>query len=155
MQKLWFGLFGLIITTGAFAADLCVKNDAMVVAFNKDVAPSSVWRSADDMPQQWSATYSYGTLSGICAWHSLVTPALREAPEEIEPELEAAFEKPELRVGSCYCKVLRPTNSRWVSFGNGNNYRVSCGYTIIWYLKDTNEHRGAMGALLRAINNTD
>ena len=117
MQKLCFILFGLIITTGAFAADLCVRNDAMVVAmdplFNGTVA------SYDNTTKVWSTRFSYGTISGIGA-----------CADDCRPTQGCVATNQNMNVYSvgnaCYCKMLRPAPSRWVFSGVGYNGPTQC-----------------------------
>ena len=112
MQKLWFGLFGLIITTGAFAADLCIKNDAMVVAMNPFYAGTA--NGYDSVSKTWSTRFSYGTISGIAACATDCTTTGCVATNQNMNMYSTG--------ASCYCKMLRPVESRWVFSGISTYY---------------------------------
>ena len=117
MQKLWFILFGIIITTGAFAADLCIKNDAMVVALNPFYAGTA--NGYDSVSKTWSTRFSYGIISGIgtCAT-DCTTQGCVATNQNMNVYSTGAY---------CYCKMLRPALSPWVySGGNSGLSSLSC-----------------------------
>ncbi len=110
MQKIWFGLFGLIITTGAFAADLCVRNDAMVVAMNPDIN-GTINDYYETGVKTWSTKFSYGIISGIaaCATDCTTTGCIA-TNQNISAASTGAY---------CYCKMLKPVLSHWL---HGSRY---------------------------------
>ena len=108
MQKLCFILFGLIITTGAFAADLCVKNDAMVVALNPMYNGTA--NGSDSVNKTWSTRFSYGIISGIAACATDCTTQGCVATNQNMTVYSGG--------NYCYCKMLRPAPSRLVYSGN-------------------------------------
>ena len=120
MQKLCFGLFGLIITTGAIAADLCIKNDAMVVALNPMYNGTA--NGSDSVNKTWSTRFSYGTISGIA---TCATDCETQGCVATNQNLNVYSTG-----GRCYCKMLRPAPSRWVYSGhfssNGNYCARDC-----------------------------
>ena len=122
MQKIWFRLFGLIVTTGAIAADLCVKNDAMVVALNphNSQTVSSTYDEGDAGGiKTWTVTFPYGTISGIAANYNGCSA------EACIPDAAAQANISAYSTGPyCYCKMLRPAESQWVR--RVHNSHIEC-----------------------------
>lgn len=115
MQKICFGLFGVVVITNATAADLCVRNDTMVVAMNPTVNATSSTYTSWTEGSKWSATFNYGVLHGIgiCggAWGTASAAGV-EPPINIQNGLSLDKDGTQ-----CYCKILRPIQSRWVYSG--------------------------------------
>ena len=142
MQKICFILFGLIITTGAFAADLCVRNDAMVVALNPDINGTRISYS-DIGVRTWAVSFPYGTVSGIGACAAdCTTPGCVATNQNLRPDVNAG--------SICYCKILRPVESPWVHITNVKCQKCGdlCGYFVAGYWSKRVD-------LIRAINSAD
>ena len=147
MQKIWFGLFGIIITTGTFAADLCVKNDAMVVAMNPYINATSATYTSAYAGKTWTGNFSYGKLSGIAGCYTTGAASVG-APSQAPITINTTGEY-------CYCKMLRPTLSPWLYAGYNvhsspcvNACQQSCSEFIS---RESSWRR----ALFRAINDID
>ena len=143
MQKLWFGLFGLIITTGAFAADLCVRNDAMVVAMNPLVkgGTNAVY---DRLNKTWSIQFGYGTISGIAACaNDCATTGCVATNQNLNIYNTTG--------NYCYCKMLRPALSSWVFSGYGSGC-ADCEYQCPRFANEKLEMRRG---LFRSVNMLD
>ena len=119
MQKLCFILFGVIITTTATAANLCVRNDTMVVAMNPMVGGNSYSSTPKAAGGEWTVVFSYGTIRGISGCTSSASGGTGSiAPATIADKISIK------NSDACYCQMLSPTKSQWVY--TGYNMSTAC-----------------------------
>lgn len=149
MQKLCFVLFGVIITTTATAANLCVRNDTMVVAMNPMVGGNSYSSTPKAAGGEWTVVFSYGTIRGISGCTSSASGGIGSiAPATIADTISIKSGS-----GACYCQMLSPTKSQWVYTGyNQSSGCESCPGRCGEYVKGNITMRSG---LFRSANQLD
>lgn len=124
MKKLLLLL--IVLPLNAHAANMCVKNDTLFVVLDPNIAPTST--SYDNDARTWSATFSFGTISGIagCGVYSAMggTGAVNiKTPNQNAPSLSAATTGYYI----CACKILLPVESYWINvFYSGSGTTAAC-----------------------------
>lgn len=104
-------LFAFILCFGTmpvWAANMCVKNDTVMVVLDPTIWATSANVTSNVAERTWSAKHSYGTISGISGCYtkpSTNTPLI--------PTNQSAISQASTGSG-CYCKMLRPAISQWV-----------------------------------------
>lgn len=125
MKRYWLFLF-MLIPMSAFAANMCVKNDTVFVVLDPVIAPTS--RSYDNAERSWSATFSFGTISGIagCGLYNVmggVNAVNIKTPNQNAPSLSAT----DTAYYICACKMLLPVESYWINaFYQGGTNTSAC-----------------------------
>jgi hypothetical protein len=125
MTKIYLGLMLIIITISpymAIAANMCVKDDAVMVVLDPVIGGTSY--GGDTASKTWSVTFPYGVISGIagCSTEALSGSA----------NMGKAAANQDISVystgGYCYCKMLYPIESKWVFVGGNfmNNAPAQC-----------------------------
>lgn len=110
----------------AFAANMCVKNDTVFVVLDPIIAATST--SYDNAEHTWSATFSYGTISGIagCGGYSAMggTNAVNvKTPNQNAPSISATTTNYYI----CACKMLLPVESYWINvYYSGSGTTAAC-----------------------------
>ena len=107
MKKIF--LFFIILPCVANAANMCVKDDAMVIVLDPQIGGTAL--SSDASTKTWSTKFSYGVISGIGGCYNNVgSPQGVVASDQtnITPDSTGYY---------CYCKMLRPIESPWVYGG--------------------------------------
>ena len=95
----------------AHAADtMCVKPTTTVVVL--DPAINGTALSSNATGKTWSTEFSYGIISGVGACYSNVcsSQGCIAANQTMSPYTNSG--------SYCYCKLLKPIESRWVYSGN-------------------------------------
>lgn len=112
MKKLLLLLIALPLT--AHAANMCVKNDTLFVVLDPNIAPTST--SYDNDARTWSATFSFGTISGIagCAPYTSVGSATSIGQKSTS---QSAMKLNGTMVAGvmCGCKMLLPVETYWIN----------------------------------------
>lgn len=96
----------------ANAANMCVKNDTLLVVLDPNITPTST--SYDNDARTWSATFSFGTISGLagCGTYS----ALGNKSDIVSTNQSAVSLSDMLTsYYSCACKMLLPVESLWIN----------------------------------------
>ena len=98
--------------TPIMAANMCVKNDVVMVVLDPEVSGTKgAINSAD---KTWSVSFSYGVISGIGGCYSTVlcdtetAGCIANDQSVLSPYNSGGTDK------YCYCKMLRPVVSKWV-----------------------------------------
>jgi len=108
----------------AWGANMCAKNDAVVVFLDPQVAGTIL--ATDATHKTWSVEFPYGVVSGVGACYRIQSAP---SPGTLAPEQNL---DPYTATGSsgatrCYCKMLRPVTSQWVFSKNVNEcYSSQC-----------------------------
>lgn len=116
----------MLIPMSAFAANMCVKNDTVFAVLDPVIAPTST--SYDNAEHTWSATFSYGTISGIAGCGAYNTMGGANAvniktPNQNAPSLSATTTSYYI----CACKMLLPVESYWINvFYSGSSTTAAC-----------------------------
>lgn len=112
MKKLLLLL--LVFPLTANAANMCVKDDALFVVLDPNVAPTST--SYDNDARTWSATFSFGTISGIagCATASSVGESTSIGAKSSSQSAISLNGMSQTGV-MCACKMLLPVESYWIN----------------------------------------
>ncbi len=96
----------VLLPVCGMAANMCIANDTAMVVLDPIIGGSSTDSNAT--AKTWSVTFSYGTISGIgsCVDADCTTQGCISTNQT---------NKSTLTTGNyCYCKMLRPVQSRWV-----------------------------------------
>ena len=112
-------LLTLLCIQSSYAANMCVKDDAVMVVLDPQIGGTALSNNATG--KTWSTKFSYGVVSGIGGCYSAVGTTQGQVATnqvDITPYSSGTY---------CYCKMLRPISSPWVYSGyNGNlNYCAS------------------------------
>ncbi len=113
MKKLLLLLIVLPLT--AHAANMCVKNDTLLVVLDPNIAPTST--SYDNDARTWSATFSFGTISGIAgcgAWQSLGT-STTDVGVKSKNQSAVNINGTGTSGVMCGCKMLLPVETYWIN----------------------------------------
>lgn len=99
----------MIVPVVAHAANMCIKNDAVMIVLDPHVSGSL--NGYDNTGQTWSTKFSYGIISGIGGCYSNLgaTQGGVASDQNISPYTTGTH---------CYCKMLKPAESAWVYSGN-------------------------------------
>ena len=111
MKKLLLLLLVLPLT--AHAANMCVKNDTLLVVLDPNITPTSI--SYDNNARTWSATFSFGTISGIAGCGNsgslggsgVDRVAINQGAVSLNADLSNYY--------NCACKMLFPVESKWIT----------------------------------------
>lgn len=110
MKKLLLLLIALPLN--AHAANMCVKNDTLLVVLDPNITPTSI--SYDNNARTWSATFSFGTISGIAGCGSY--SALGNKSDIVTQNQNAvSLYDTSTSYYTCACKMLLPVESKWVN----------------------------------------
>ena len=110
MKKLLLLLIALPLT--ARAANMCVKNDTLFVVLDPNIAPTST--SYDNDARTWSATFSFGTISGIAGCGSYSD--LGQKSDIVTPnQSKVSLNASNTGYYACACKMLLPVESLWIN----------------------------------------
>lgn len=133
-------LFTLVFAGTARGANMCVKNDVVMIALDPEVTARSVTYNQED--RTWSATFSYGVISGIAACTAENLSYVGEIPSNQDLDPYAAVSN------RCVCKMLRPVQSQWAYSGQANNCSVGgCAWRCGAVLREP----GQVALLLRGM----
>jgi len=112
----------MIMPVMAHAANMCIKNDAVMVVLDPQVGGSS--NGYSNTGKTWSTKFSYGIISGIGGCYSNVgaTQGGVASDQNITPYTTGTH---------CYCKMLKPAESAWVYSGYSDN--SYCAYNCANY----------------------
>lgn len=113
-MKKYLLLLSAIIPTSAFAANMCVKNDTLFVVLDPNIAATST--SYDNNERTWSATFSFGTISGIagCALASSVGGASALASPSTS-QTAISMTGTAINGAMIACKMLLPVETKWIN----------------------------------------
>ena len=147
MKKILFVLLSCF-PMFANAANMCVKNDTVMVVLDPVVAPTSV--TYDNTGKTWSAQFSYGVVSGIAACTGGMGSLGALDLGTLAPDQDA------LSVYStgyyCFCKMLVPVESQWVFTHNGSPQgHVYCGTECAKWCTANTEGISSSAAFRRAL----
>lgn len=97
-----------------FAASMCVKNDTLLVVLDPNIAATST--SYDNDEKTWSATFSFGTISGIagCAKASNVGGTTSTGSPS-NPQSGISTTGTQVNGVMFACKMLLPVESKWIN----------------------------------------
>ena len=104
MKKIF--LFFIILPCVANAANMCVKDDAMVIVLDPQIGGTAL--SSDASTKTWTAKFPYGVVSGIAGCFDDAGSTLGMVASDqtnINTSSVGAY---------CYCKMLRPFVSPWI-----------------------------------------
>lgn len=112
MKRYLFLFF--LIPMSAFSANMCVKNDTVFVVLDPIIAATST--SYDNAEHTWSATFSYGTISGIagCAAAGSVGGAASVGSASTS-QTAISMTGTAVNGAMIACKMLLPVESKWVN----------------------------------------
>ena len=114
MKKL-FLLLLCITTIPANAANMCVRDTGLLVALDPMIQKTS--SSHDGSTKTWSITFPYGVVSGIAA----CSPETRTSSDIGIVATDQSITQ--YTTGNyCYCKMLRPIPSLWISVPHTQNH---------------------------------
>ena len=130
ITKLILTLSALVFCIDAMGANMCIKNDVMMVILDPVVNGSSL--SSNATGKTWSTSFNYGVISGIgaCGGESVSTGAVATNQNALSPTSAGKY---------CFCKMLRPAVSQWVYSGiNGaSNCASHCASYCASYVGST------------------
>lgn len=111
MRKIIITLL-MFVPVMAHAANMCIKNDAVMVVLDPQVGGSL--NGYSNTGKTWSTKFSYGIISGIGGCYSNVgaTQGGVASDQNITPYTTGTH---------CYCKMLKPAESAWVHSGYVNS----------------------------------
>ena len=110
-------VLGMILPVVANAANMCIKDDAVMIVLDPQVAGTAL--SNNEEGKTWSTRFSYGIISGIGGCHNvgtgttLVVGGVASDQVNITSYSSGRY---------CYCKMLKPMESAWVYSGLNNIY---------------------------------
>lgn len=98
----------------AHAANMCVKNDTLFVVLDPNIAPTST--SYDNDARTWSATFSFGTISGIagCAPYTSVG-SIDSIGQKSTSQSAMKLNGTTTAGAMCGCKMLLPVETYWIN----------------------------------------
>ena len=102
-------VLGMILPVVANAANMCIKDDAVMIVLDPQVAGTAL--SNNQTGKTWSTQFSYGIISGIGGCYSDVGSTQGVVASDqvnITPYSSGSY---------CYCKMLKPMESAWVLSG--------------------------------------
>lgn len=113
MKKLLLLLIVLPLTT--YAANMCVKNDTLLVVLDPNIAPTST--SYDNNARTWSATFSFGTVSGIagCAGTGSSVGTSTSVGQKTISQSAMNLNGTMSSGVMCGCKMLLPVETYWIN----------------------------------------
>ena len=119
MKKIIIAIL-MILPFFAHAANMCIKNDAVMIVLDPQVGGTANGNSATG--KTWSTKFSYGIISGVGGCYSNVgaTQGGVASDQNITPYTSGTY---------CYCKMLKPAESAWVYSGYGSSaasYNNNC-----------------------------
>ena len=96
-----------------YAANMCVKNDAVLIVLDPNIAPTST--DYDNNAHTWTATFSYGTIRGLsgCALASQIGGTALGITSN--PQSRVDINGTPTAGAECACKMLFPVESLWVN----------------------------------------
>ena len=117
MKKYLLFLF-IISTSVANAAQMCVKDDTLLVVLDPVISPTSTSFNEDN--HSWSATFSYGTISGVagCGNYRTLGQLSGTGIGDVKPSVnQSAVELvgTDINMYICACKMLMPVESLWIN----------------------------------------
>ena len=110
MKKYLLLLF--VIPMVANAASMCVKNDTVFVVLDPNISPEST--SYDNDARTWSATFSYGTISGIAGCGGYTSLGMT-VPAVSTNQSAVSLTATNTSLYTCACKMLLPVESKWIN----------------------------------------
>ncbi|MBO7508885.1 MAG: hypothetical protein J6T57_01225 [Alphaproteobacteria bacterium] len=117
MKKIIITLL-IIAPAVANAANMCIKNDAVMVVLDPQINGTALSNNATG--KTWSTRFSYGVISGIGGCYSASGGTQGDVASDqvnVTPYSTGNF---------CYCKMLKPVESAWVYFGTPYNCVSNC-----------------------------
>ena len=119
ITKLILALSASVFCINAMGANMCIKDDAVMVILDPVVAGSSL--SSNATGKTWSTSFNYGVISGIGGCGAAPSPVSAGTPAPDQSVLS-----PTSTGTYCYCKMLRPIPSQWVYVGYRSNSDANC-----------------------------
>ena len=136
LSTLFISIIGAIVfITTTNATTMCVTNDNTNISLDPSVAGE--YNAFDKNTATWTATFSYGTLSGWSTCNSVSGTNNTAYPEYNFDNNHASSEGV-----YCWCRMTSPVRSAWVcrgQLGTENDCKAGCAYTC-GYLITTNEN---------------
>ena len=131
ITKLILALSASVFCINAMGANMCIKDDVVMVILDPVVNGSSL--SSNATGKTWSTSFNYGVISGIGGCGTAPSPVsagvLAPNQSAISPTSTGTY---------CYCKMLRPIPSQWVFSGgisaNANTCASSCASNCASYV---------------------
>ena len=102
-------VLGMILPVVANAANMCIKDDAVMIVLDPQVAGTAL--SNNQTGKTWSTRFSYGIISGVGGCYSNLGDTQGVVASDqvnITPYSSGSY---------CYCKMLKPMESAWVYSG--------------------------------------
>lgn len=106
MKKIVITLITLLPIV-AYGDNMCVKDGSVLVVLDPLIGGTGLEYS----DRNWSVQFSYGVVSGISGRGTPRSNVGTLASDQVAPN------NPLFGAGYCYCKMLRPVESLWVSSG--------------------------------------
>ena len=111
----------------ANAANMCVKNDTLLVVLDPNIVPTTTY---DNNARTWTATFSFGTVSGIagCAAANNVGGSTNVGVKT-SPQTAMNINGTAKNGVMCGCKMLLPVESYWINgaYLSSTPNSVECG----------------------------
>ena len=114
ITKLILALSASVFCINAMGANMCIKDDVVMVILDPVVAGSSL--SSNATGKTWSTSFNYGVISGIGGCGAAPSPVSAGTPAPDQSVLS-----PTSTGTYCYCKMLHPMPSQWVYSGYNSN----------------------------------
>ena len=114
-------VLGMILPVAVNAANMCIKDDAVMIVLDPQVAGTAL--SNNSKGKTWSTRFSYGIISGIGGCYSNVG-----STQGVVASDQVNITPYTTQGGYCYCKMLKPVESAWVYSGytDGSNCANNC-----------------------------
>ena len=126
ITKLILALSASVFCINAMGANMCIKDDVVMVILDPVVNGSSL--SSNATGKTWSTSFNYGVISGIGGCGAAPSPVSAGTPAPDQSVLS-----PTSTGTYCYCKMLRPIPSQWVYSGFYNSYTSNCSSSCASY----------------------